>query len=224
MTAVVSTASNEPAHSVIGQNCALLVVDMQNGFCHPGGSFAAMGFDVAALRTAIGGCRTLIDAAHGPGVPVIFTRFAYQPGYADAGVTSRELFPQIREHGGLLAGSWDADLLAELPVSSGDVIIDKSRYSAFYGTRLEPLLRSQRVGSLIVCGVTTNMCVETTVRDASQRDYRTFVVGDATAEFTPERHQNALDTIRYGFGWVVDTGQVTGELAARSRGVTTEEQ
>jgi ureidoacrylate peracid hydrolase len=202
--------------ALIGENCVLLVVDMQNGFCHPGGSFAAMGFDVAALRPAVGGCRVLIDAAHRAGVPVIFTRFAYQAGYADAGVTNRELFPRIREHRGLEAGSWDAELLADMPVSDGDLIIEKSRYSSFYGTRLEPLLRGQGVRSLVVCGVTTNMCVETTVRDASQRDYRTFVVGDATAEFSPERHQHALDSIRYGFGWVVDRAALTGEWSARS--------
>ena len=204
--------------ALIGEDCALLVVDMQNGFCHPGGSFAAMGFDVAALRPAIGGCRVLIDAAHRCGAPVIFTRFAYQRGYADAGVTNRELFPRIREHRGLEAGSWDAELLADMPVADGDLIIDKSRYSSFYGTRLEPLLRGQGVRSLVVCGVTTSMCVETTVRDASQRDYRTFVVGDATAEFTPERHQHALESIRYGFGWVVDRTAVTGEWSARPAG------
>jgi ureidoacrylate peracid hydrolase len=201
---------------VIGDNCALLVVDMQNGFCHPDGSFAAMGFDVAALRAAIGGCQALITAAHQARVPVIYTRFAYQPGYVDAGVTSTELFPQIRKHAGLTAGSWDADLLADLPVADGDLVIDKSRYSAFYGTRLEPLLHGLQVRSLVVCGVTTNMCVETSVRDASQRDYRTFVVSDATAEFTAERHAHALMAIRYGFGWVVDCEQVTGEWARRT--------
>jgi ureidoacrylate peracid hydrolase len=203
-----------PAPALIGDSCALLVVDMQNGFCHPSGSFAAMGFDVAALRAAISGCAELIAAARRAGVPVIFTRYVYQRGYADAGVTNRELFPGIRQHNGLLAGSWDADLLAEFPVSDDDVIIDKSRYSAFYGTRLEPLLRGQCIRSVVVCGVTTAMCVETTVRDASQRDYRTFIVGDATAEFTSERHQHALDTIRYGFGWVVDAAQVTTEWEA----------
>jgi ureidoacrylate peracid hydrolase len=199
--------------ALVGDRCALLVVDMQNGFCHPDGSFAAMGFDTAALRTAVGGCRDLIAAARRRDVPVIFTRYVYERGYADAGVTNRELFPEIRKHNGLLTGSWDADLLADLPASDGDVIIDKSRYSAFYGTRLEPLLRGQRIRSLVVCGVTTNMCVETTVRDASQRDYRTFVVSDATAEFTAERHRHSLDTIRYGFGWVVTASQVTAEWA-----------
>jgi ureidoacrylate peracid hydrolase len=197
--------------ALVGDRCALLVIDMQNGFCHPDGSFAAMGFDVLALRTAISGCAELIAAARRAGVPVIFTRYVYERGYADAGVTNRELFPAIRQHNGLLAGSWDADLLTELPAGDDDVIVDKSRYSAFYGTRMEPLLRGQGIRSLVVCGVTTSMCVETTVRDASQRDYRTFVVADATAEFTAQRHQHALDTIRYGFGWVVDSSLVTAE-------------
>lgn len=201
---------------MIGDDCALLVVDMQNGFCHPDGSFAAMDFNVAALRAAIGGCQDLITSARAAGVPVIFTRFVYQPGYADASVVSRELFPQISATGGLAAGSWDADLLDDLPVADGDLVINKSRYSSFYGTRLEPLLHGLRIRSLVVCGVTTNMCVETTVRDACQRDYRPFVVADATAEFTAERHEQALTAIRYGFGWVVDRQQVTGEWAQRA--------
>lgn len=216
------TAANAAVPALVGENCALLVVDMQNGFCHPEGSFAAMGFDVAPLRAAIDGCAGLIAAARRAGLPVIFTRYVYQRGYADAGVTNRELFPRIRQHNGLVAGSWDADLLAELPAADDEVIIDKSRYSSFYGTRLEPLLRGQGIRSLVVCGVTTAMCVETTVRDASQRDYRTFIVSDATAEFTRERHEHALDTIRYGFGWVVGSRQVTSEWAARARPATRE--
>lgn len=187
---------------------ALVVVDMQNGFCHPKGSFAQLGFDVSPLNAAIAGCRELIDAAHRADVPVIYTRYVYQPNYADAGLLPTELFPGMREHSSLAAQSWDADIVDELAPVAGDVVVDKSRYSAFYGTRLEPLLTSLRIRSLVICGVTTNMCVETTARDASQRDYRTFVVDDATGEFDADRHRHALQTIGFGFGWVVQAAEV----------------
>lgn len=187
---------------------ALVVIDMQNGFCHAEGSFAQMGFDVSPLQTAVPGCRELIDGAHAARVPVIFTRYVYQPGYLDAGLLPNELFPAIKEHSSLAAGSWDAEILEKLSPSGHDVIIDKSRYSGFYGTRLEPVLTSLGVRSLVICGVTTNMCVETTARDASQRDYRTYVVEDATGEFDAHRHQHALEAIGFGFGWVVPRAEV----------------
>jgi ureidoacrylate peracid hydrolase len=176
---------------------------MQNGFCHEKGSFAQMGFDVSPLAAATPGCCELVEGAHKAGVPVIFTRYVYQPNYLDAGLLPNELFPAIKEHSSLAAGSWDAEIVTELQPSYDDLVIDKSRYSSFYGTRLEPALTSLGIRSLVICGVTTNMCVETTARDASQRDYRTFVVEDATGEFDADRHRHALEAIGFGFGWVV---------------------
>lgn len=187
---------------------ALVVVDMQNGFCHEDGSFAGLGFDVSPLRAAVPGCRTLIDGAHEAGVPVVLTRYVYQPGYVDGGLLPNELLPAIKERRCLAAGSWDAEIVEELAPGPEDVVIDKSRYSAFYGTRLEPVLTSLGIRSLVICGVTTNMCVETTARDASQRDYRTFVVEDATGEFDADRHRHSLEAIAFGFGWVVPMREV----------------
>lgn len=198
----------------LGSGSALLVVDMQNGFLAPDGSFARMGFDVGRLRAAVDGCADLAHGARSAGVPVIFTRFVYQAGYADAGVTSRELFPGIRQQGGLAHGSWDAEIIPEMAPSETDFVIDKSRYSSFYGTRLEPLLTGMGIRTLVVCGITTNMCVESTVRDAAQRDYRTVVVADATEEFTRERREHALLAMGYGFAWVAERDRVIGEWAA----------
>jgi len=195
---------------------ALIVVDMQNGFCHENGSFAGFGFDVSPLRSAVPGCRALVDGAHQAEVPVVFTRYVYQPGYVDGGLLPGELLPAIKERGSLAAGSWDAELVDELVPGPRDVVIEKSRYSGFYGTRLEPLLTSLDTRSLVICGVTTNMCVETTARDASQRDYRTFVVEDATGELDLDRHRNALAAIAFGFGWVVPVAEVQAAWGAEA--------
>jgi len=187
---------------------ALLVIDMQNGFCHPEGSFAKLGLDVSLCTAAVAGCRRLVDAAHAAGVPVIYTRYVYRADYRDGGVLVQEIMPALGSSGSLAAGSWDAELVDELPPTPDDFVIDKNRYSAFYGTGLEPVLTSLGVRNLVLCGVTTNMCVETTARDASQRDYRTFVVSDATGELEESRHEAALATLGFGFGAVVTTADV----------------
>ena len=183
-------------------DCALLVIDMQNGFCHPKGSFASLELDVSMCTAAIVGCVELVEAARDADVPVVFTRYLYRPDYRDGGVLVRDLLPALADVRSLEAGTWDGELVDELVPTERDFVVDKNRYSAFYGTRLEPILTSLGIRNLVVCGVTTNMCVETTVRDASQRDYRTVVVSDATGELDRQRHDVALATLGFGFGWV----------------------
>ncbi|GIW11364.1 MAG: peroxyureidoacrylate/ureidoacrylate amidohydrolase RutB [Dehalococcoidia bacterium] len=183
---------------------ALLIIDMQHGFCDPNGSMARMGFDVAPCAAAIEPCRRLIAAARASQVPVFYTRYVYRADYADGGFLVNELIPALKEAGCVAEGSWDAEIVPALAPQPGDYVIDKNRFSAFYGTRLEPFLRSLGVRTLIVGGVTTNMCVETTVRDASQRDYRVYVVRQATGEVDAARHAGALTTMGFGFAYVVD--------------------
>lgn len=189
-------------------NTALLVIDMQNGFCHPEGSFAQLGLDIESTRGAIDGCHRLIEEARAAHVPIIYTRYVYRSDYADGGVLVQDILPALAESKSLASGSWDADIVDELEPQPQDFIVEKNRYSAFYATTLSTILTSLGVTSLVICGVTTNMCVETTARDASQRDYRVFVVGDATGELDEVRHRVALETIGFGFGWVVSVDDV----------------
>jgi ureidoacrylate peracid hydrolase len=186
----------------------LIVVDMQNGFCHAEGSFAKLGLDVTMTNGAIAGCARLVALARKAGVPIVFTRYVYRPDYLDGGILVQELMPVIAEVGSLTAGSWDAEIVDELQPDSQDFVIDKNRYSAFYGTGLDPILTSIGAESVVVCGVTTNMCVETTARDAMQRDYRTFVVRDATGELDAQRHEFALATLGFGFGRIVTVDEI----------------
>lgn len=192
---------------------ALIIVDMQNGFCHPEGSFAKMGMDISALTNATQGCRSLVELARSSDVPVIYTRYVYRSDYKDGGVLVDEILPALAESRSLEEGSWDASIVEGLEVLPSDFIVDKNRYSAFYGTRLEPMLTSLGVRDLVIAGVTTNMCVETTARDAGQRDYRVFVAGDACGELDRSRHEVALQTISFGFGWVTDVEGVAAAWA-----------
>jgi ureidoacrylate peracid hydrolase len=195
---------------------ALLVIDMQNGFCHPDAAMAALEIDASACTAAAGGCATLIEAAHSAGVPVIYTQYVYQPDYSDGGRYIAEKQPVLKKIGAIAAGSWDAEILEELAPEPGDHVITKNRFSAFYSPELEPLLERLGTQSLVVCGVTTNMCVESTVRDAAQRDYRVFVAADATGELDEERHRVALQAIEFNFGWVVDVADVLEGWAGAS--------
>jgi ureidoacrylate peracid hydrolase len=189
-------------------NTALLVIDMQNSFLDAKGSMAAIGMDHTALIPAVDGTVKLVAAAREAGVPVIFTRYVYMADYSDGGLLPNQLVPAMREVNALAAGSWDADIIPALKPRDGDVIIDKSRPSSFYGTQLEPVLTSLGVRNLVLTGVTTNICIETTARDAGQRDYHVHVVSDATAEFEIERHDHALNTIGFAFGWVNSVDEV----------------
>jgi ureidoacrylate peracid hydrolase len=178
---------------------ALIVVDMQNAFCTEEGSIAKIGLDITMLKAAVQPCRRLIEGARAAGVPVIYTRYIFRADYADGGVMVKYLLPALGESGHLTAGTQDIEIVGALAPLQGDYVVDKNRPSSFYATGLEPILNGLDVDSLVVCGVTTNCCVETTVRDASQRDYKTFVVTDATGELEQERHDFAINTMAFLF-------------------------
>jgi nicotinamidase-related amidase len=152
-------------------NRALLVVDMQNGFCHPDGSFNRIGMGLEGAQAAVRNAMVAITQARKAGIPVVFTRHLYRPGRADEGRSLIRNSPALAGIDGLAAGSWDADVVDELGCGPEDLMVDKVRFDAFQWTSLEPLLRGLGVGDLVICGVVTNICVETTVRSAFMRDY-----------------------------------------------------
>jgi ureidoacrylate peracid hydrolase len=187
---------------------ALVVVDMQNGFVHERGSVNAIGLPAARLQTVVEPCRQLVLAARAAAIPIVFTRYVYRPDFSDGGVMVEELIPDLKSGHCLVAGTWDADVIEELAPEPADLVIDKNRPSSFYATRLEPMLRGLGIEDLVVCGVTTNCCVETTVRDASQRDYHVFVVSDAVAEYEEDRHDVALKSMGMLFARLVQSEDV----------------
>lgn len=187
---------------------ALLIVDMQNAFCRDDGSFAKLGFDVSMLRAAIGPCQRLVAAAHQVNVPAIFTRLRYAADYHDGGLAIQYMTPEFVEARCLATDTWDIEIVDELEPAPGDHIVDKNRFSAFYAESFERLLREMGIDSLVVCGVTTNCCVESTVRDAFQRNYKAFVVSDAVGELGAKRHELALQTMRFLFAEVVTVDDI----------------
>lgn len=178
-----------------GQSRALIVVDMQNGFCHPDGSLPRLGLGLAGADTAVRNTATAVRQARRASIPVIFTRHQYRPGRADEGRRLSELSGDLAAVNGLAAGSWDADVVDELNCGPDDLVIDKARFDAFLWTSLDPLLRGLGAEHLLVCGVVTNICVESTVRAAFMRDYSVTLLADCCAAQTPRLHDLGVEVM-----------------------------
>lgn len=191
---------------------ALIIVDMQNSFCKPDGRVAAIGFDTSMCAAAITPCVDVLTMARGAGMPVIFTRYVYEPDYRDGGVMVQHMLPELAEKLALRAGTADSDIVPDLLVEERDLVIDKNRPSSFLKTRLQAELEEQGISQLVVCGVTTNCCVETTVRDASQLDFEVFVVADACGELEAERHRVALRSMGLLFAKIINRADLRAAL------------
>lgn len=188
------------------EHTALVVVDYQNEFCHEDGVFAKAGFDVSPLRGIQAPLLRLVVAARQAGVRLFWVRCTYNtPG-------NLYLSPAFLEHARrcwngryweipvCAEGSWGQQFYGKIHPEGGEAVISKHRYDAFVGTDLEVTLRAKAIKSLIVCGVATNMCVETTVRHAFCLDYYVVVPTDAVASWDKTGHEVALGNIRYAYG------------------------
>jgi ureidoacrylate peracid hydrolase len=169
---------------------ALLVMDLQNGFCHPDGSMPRAGYGLPGIADVIRANVELVAVARELGLMTLFTRHGFRADLSDAPDV-------IRQHAAvtgppLVRGSWDADLVSELDLQPTDLLIDKNRYDAFLYTDLELLLRARRITELIVSGVVTNVCVESTVRSAEQRGFHVSVAADCTAAMTADFQSASL--------------------------------
>jgi ureidoacrylate peracid hydrolase len=185
---------------------AVLVIDMQNGFVHPDGSLPRMGLGLPGAPEAVARTAALIAEARAKSVPVLFTRHVYRDGMLDMPARMKELLAQSAGDGSstptiLARGSWDAEVIDDLKPEPGEVVIDKNRFDAFLYTDLEVQLRALGVTRLVVCGVVTNVCVESTVRSGQQRDFEIYVAADCTAA-QPEFHEPALAGMASVFGAV----------------------
>jgi ureidoacrylate peracid hydrolase len=202
----------------LGKAPALIVIDMQNGFCREEGFMNKLGLDWKMAVEAIEPIKRLLAAARQAGIPIFHTRYSLNPDYSDAGLII-ERFAALKDTGGMVRGTWDNAIIDELAPREGEVVIDKTRYTAFYGTDLEDRLRELGTDTLIVCGVTTEICVESTIRDAFFRDIRILIPDDATGAASRQRHEDALRVITYGFGTVTNVEELEQALAALPQAV-----
>ncbi|GAA3654288.1 cysteine hydrolase [Nonomuraea antimicrobica] len=203
---------------------ALVVIDVQNDYCHPDGVFARAGLTVEALPELVTAINTLVAAARAGGHPVMWVRMEWS-GDGEVGLLG-ERSPFLR-HAGLRAGTWGGELVSGLDVRDGDIEIVKTRFSAFYETPLAQMLQERGIGRIVVAGVRTDFCVESTVRDAFFRDLKAVVVTDAVAGYFDELHRASLRVMGTVFADVTDLNAATAllnGLPATAAGATTNDE
>ena len=197
---------------------ALVIIDMQRDFLEPGGFGASLGNDLAQLTRCIAPCKALLAGARKHGVLVIHTREGHRPDMADAPRAKVERGSPSKRIGDagpmgriLIRGEAGHDIIPALYPIDGEVVIDKPGKGAFYATELSDVLQKYGIENLLVCGVTTEVCVNTTVREANDRGYRCVVLSDGCASYFPEFHEMGLKMIKAQggiFGWVSDSAAV----------------
>jgi ureidoacrylate peracid hydrolase len=195
---------------------ALIVVDMQNGFLKPDGFMANAGLNIDQCIATIGPNQRVIAACREGSIPIIFTRYTLRPDYKDAGLLG-DIYPALRDSKAMVIGTRDWEIADELKPAPGDIILDKQRYSSFYNTNLELTLRALGVTLLVVTGVTTNICVESTVRDAFFRDFKVTVLEDCVGAVDELMQQGPLHSFRYGFGDVMKSDEFIAAIKQEGR-------
>ncbi|MEV4282187.1 cysteine hydrolase family protein [Actinoplanes xinjiangensis] len=199
---------------------ALLVIDMQRDFLLPGGFGESLGNDVAELRRTIGPLTTLVSAWRAAGLPVIHTREGHLPDLSDCPPAKLRRGPMIGQKGTfgriLIRGEYGHDIIDELRPEPGEVVIDKPGKGAFYATELSATLEKLSTRQLVVTGVTTEVCVHTTVREANDRGFECLVLADCVGSYFPEFQQAGLEMIAAQggiFGWVAESPALLKEIA-----------
>ena len=220
----LTTLNAEPAPIAIDlAETALVIIDMQRDFLEPGGFGESLGNDVSQLACAIAPCLAVLTAARKAGLVVIHTREGHLPDLSDAPPAKVERGPPNARIGDpgpmgriLIRGEAGHDIIEALYPIDDEIIIDKPGKGAFYATGLDELLIKYGVTNLLVCGVTTEVCVNTTVREANDRGYRCIVLSDCCASYFPQFHEMGLNMIKAQggiFGWVSSSAAALKAMA-----------
>ena len=212
------------AYEFAPERTALVVIDMQRDFLEPGGFGETLGNDVGLLAPAIAGTARLLRAARAAGMLIVHTRECHRPDLSDCPPAKRgrgapslrigDVGPMGRI---LIAGEPGADIIPALAPLAGELVIDKPGKGAFHATDLHALLGARAITHLLFAGVTTEVCVQTTMREANDRGYDCLLVEDATDSYFPAFKQAVLDMVRAQgaiVGWTADSHQVAAALRA----------
>jgi len=207
---------------LVPSQCALLIIDMQRDFLEPGGFGEMLGNDVSQLRRTIGPNQELLAAWRAAGFQVIHTREGHRPDLADLPPAKKVRGKSAKTIGDpgpmgriLIRGEAGHDIIAELYPIAGEPVIDKPGKGAFFATDLHAILQNRGITQLVVTGVTTEVCVNTTVREANDRGYECLVPSDCVGSYFPEFQEMGLKMIKAQggiFGWVTDSSAILSVL------------
>jgi ureidoacrylate peracid hydrolase len=194
-----------------------VVVDMQNDFCSQDGAYHRndpQTYQVDAVKEMIPRLQYFLKEIRNKEVPIVFVKTFIDDQGRDAGIYVKARPFILKE--GLRRNVWGGEIIDELKPSKDDFIVEKTRYSAFYNTNMEVVLRSLKGETLFFTGVATNVCVESSIRDAFFRDYQCILVEDCCKAWNEESHQAAIRNIIHGFGMVMAAEEVLDELSSYS--------
>jgi ureidoacrylate peracid hydrolase len=236
---VTVDAKPEPI-TIDTHKAALIVIDMQNDFGSPGGMFDRAGIDISGIRQAIGPTKRAIAAARQQAIPIVYVKMGFRPDLSDAGPPdSPNRTKHVRVHAGktvqapdgsesriLIRGTWNTDIVSELAPLAGDIVMYKHRFSAFFETELDDILKRLKAEYLIFTGCTTSVCVESTIRDAMFRNYSCVLLEDCTAEpigqgLPRSNHEASLLLLQTLFAWISHSEKFIEALEQRSAVVAT---
>ena len=208
------------------QATALVIIDMQRDFLEPGGFGETLGNDVSQLARAVQPCADVLKLARAAGILVVHTREGHLPDLSDAppakisrGAPSMRIGNSGPMGRILIRGEAGHDIIAALYPLDSEIVIDKPGKGAFYATELGDVLQKYGIENLLVCGVTTEVCVNTTVREANDRGYRCVVLADCCASYNPEFHEMGLNMIKAQggiFGWVSGSAALIEAISAET--------
>jgi biuret amidohydrolase len=219
----IKTIDAEPEPIAIDPSrTALIVIDMQRDFLEPGGFGETLGNDVSRLHGAVEHTKSLLAGLRKIGMLIIHTREGHRPDLSDApkakverGAPSMRIGAEGPMGRILIRGEPGHDIIPELYPKAGEPVVDKPGKGAFYATDLGSILQHNHIENVIVCGVTTEVCVHTTVREANDRGYKCIVPGDCCGSYFPEFHEMGLKMIKAQggiFGWVTDSRKLLAAL------------
>ncbi len=200
---------------------AVVVVDMQNTFVKNGGMFDSLGIDLSGAVNIIPSIQRITACARSSGVKVIYVAHRVSPDWHEVGPNSPFWFSTTasiyREKPGLrdkliVRGTWGAEIIDELKPDKDDVVIEKTKYSAFSGTNLDMFLTNYDIKYLVFTGVATNICVETSIRDAFHLEYFPILISDATSTEPPKSKEAAIRNVQRCFGWVTSCEHIMQAL------------
>lgn len=234
MTAAVHPPSTGPTSALLPArpeplridpaSSAVIVIDMQNAYASPGGYVDLAGFDITGAAGVIGRIGQVLDTARAAAIPIIFLQNGWDGDYVEAGgpgspnwhksnaLKTMRARPDLA--GQLLArGGWDYELVDALAPQPGDIRLHKTRYSAFFNSQLDSVLRARGIRTLIFVGIASNVCVESTLRDAFHLEYFSVMLDDATHHLGPDFVAKAcLYNVEKFFGWVSNVANFCGAV------------
>jgi ureidoacrylate peracid hydrolase len=223
-TASVTLPARPEPLRIVPSETAIIVVDMQNAYASEGGYIDIAGFDVSGAKATIAKTAQVLDVARANDVLVIFFQNGWDAEYVEAGtpgspnwhksnaLKTMRARPELA--GTLLAkGGWDYALVDELEPQAGDIVVPKTRYSGFFNTNMDSILRARGIRTLVFCGVATNVCVESSLRDAFHLEYFPVLLEDAANHAGPDFVRDAaIYNIETFFGWVTTVQDFCGAI------------